>query len=175
MYSNQTRDATLAELISTARGFEIGYVALQLKDRPLNGLALTTPSDEGPSNKHVDQISSKTLDDLVSESIDEVLTELIGTKPKEAVYDYLERNYSLARDNIPKNLPKFIELLESTFGRGSRTICKGIARRMFEKLGWEFTEVRGFELLDYLEAARARVARELIEHAKAANHNHTSL
>ena len=162
-------------LKSISCGFVFGYVALSLKERPLNGLTLTSPSDELPATTHTGQVSSKTLDDLICEAIDEVLTDLIGSKPKEAVYDYLERNRALSRDRIPKNLPEFVELLESTFGRGSRTICKVIARRLFEKLGWEFTEIRGFELPDYIEAARARIARELIEHAKAANHNHTSL
>lgn len=138
----------------------------------MNDLASTTPLQEDLVGSSVDP---KTLDELVFDSIDEVLTDLLGRKPKEAVYDYLERHYSLARDMIPKNLRKFIELLDMTFGRGSKTICKAIARRLFDKLGWEFTEIKGFELLDYLEAARARIARELIEKAKAANHNHTSL
>jgi len=138
----------------------------------MNGLALT---DSPPESRISPSIGSKTLDDLISESIDEVLANLIGTKPKEAVYDYLERNHALSRDRIPKNLEKFVELLEGTFGKGSRTICRAVARRLFEKLGWEFNEIKGFELLDYIEAARARIARELIEQAKAANHNHTSL
>jgi hypothetical protein len=138
----------------------------------VNGLASTVSDAEAGDSSSV---SLKTLDELIFESIDEVLTDLLGRKPKEAIYDYLERNHSLARDMIPKNLRKFIELLESTFGRGCKTICKAIAKRLFDKLGWEFTEIKGFELLDYLEAVRARIARELIEKAKSANHDHTSL
>lgn len=143
-----------------------------MKERPLNGLAMTAAP---PESSNPSRIEAKTLDDLVFESTDEVLTDLIGRRPKEAVYDHLERNYSIARDAIPKNLPKFVELLEATFGRGSGTICKAIVRRLFQKLGWDFTEIKGFEFLDYLETARARIARELIEQAKSANRNQTSL
>lgn len=138
----------------------------------MNDLALTTsPSDPAVASS----LEPKTLDELIFESTDEVLTDIIGRKPKEAIYDYLERNYSIARYTIPKNLSKFVEVLEATFGRGSATICKAIVRRLFQKLGWEFTEIKGFEFLDYLEAARARIARELIEQAKSANSRHTSL
>jgi hypothetical protein len=149
-----------------------GFDALQLKEKSLNGLALATSPPDPPTSSGLE---SKTLDDLIFESADEVLTDLIGRKPKEAIYDYLERNYSIARYAIPKNLSKFVELLETTFGRGSATICRAIVRRLFQKLGWEFTEIRGFDFLDYLEAARARIARELIEQAKTENHRHTSL
>lgn len=145
---------------------------MQLKEKSLNELALTTQPQDRPI---ASDSEPKTLDDLIFESADEVLTDIIGRKPKEAVYDHLERNYSIARYAIPKNLPKFVEVLEATFGRGSATICRAIVRRLFQKLGWEFTEIKGFEFLDYLEAARARIARELIEQAKSASHRHTSL
>jgi hypothetical protein len=149
-----------------------GYVALQLKGRALNGLVSTTPL---PDDIHAQVTGPKTLDDLVLESVDEVLADLLGRKCKEAIYDHLERNYSIDRENIPKNLQKFFELLEETFGRGSKTIGKAVIRKLFEKLGWEFGEVGPFEFFDYLNAIRARIARELIEHAKSANRQYNKL
>ena len=149
-----------------------GYVALQLKERQLNDLASTTPL---PVSMHAQITEPKTLDDLVLESVDEVLADLLGRKCKEAIFDHLERNYSIARENIPKNLQKFFELLEEAFGRGSKTIGKAVIRKLFEKLGWEFGEVGSFEFFDYLDAIRARIARELIEHAKSANRQHNTM
>lgn len=149
-----------------------GCVALQLKERQLNDLASTTPL---PGSMHEQVTDPKTLDDLVLESLDEVLADLLGKKCKEAIYDHLERNYSIAREKIPENLQKFFELLEETFGRGSKTIGNAVIRKLFEKLGWEFGEVGSFEFFDYLDAMRARIARELVEHAKSANRQYNTL
>ena len=116
-----------------------------------------------------------TLDGLLVESIDEVLIGLLGRKTREAIYDYIERNYYFNRENLPKNLHKFFELLDRTFGKGSKTIGNAIIKKLFEKLKWEFAEIPGFEFFDYLEAARARIARELIEQAKSGTKEYNPL
>lgn len=112
-------------------------------------------------------MSAKTLNNLLSESIDEVLTDLLGRKARQAVYDYLARNCSLAKEDIPENMEKFFEVTEEAFGKGSRTIAKCIVKRLFLKLEWKFENIPGFEFQDYLEMARARIARELVDKAKA--------
>lgn len=112
-------------------------------------------------------LNAKTVDSLVGESIDQALDDLLGRRAKEAIYDYLERNYSLARDDIPKNMEKFFRLTGETFGKASRTIARCIVKRLWEKLGWKFEGINGFEFSDYLEMAKARIARELVQKAKA--------
>ncbi len=112
-------------------------------------------------------LNAKTLDGLLDDSIDQVLGDLLGTKAKEAIYDYLERNYSIAREDIPKNIEKFFTLTEKMFGKGSKTIARCIMKRLCEQLGWKFEDIQGFEFSDYLEAVRARIARELVKNAKA--------
>ena len=116
-----------------------------------------------------------TLDSSIVESVDEVLTDLLGEKTREAIYDYLERNYSFGKEHVPKNLHKFFELLDQTFGKGSKTIGNAIIRKLFEKLDWEFAEIPAFEFFDYLEAVRARIARELVEQAKSGREEYDSL
>lgn len=135
-----------------------------MQRRPLN--QATTPSSVTRDSAILD-LNAKTLDSLLGESIEQVLEDLLGRKAKEAIYDHLERNYSLARDDIPKNIEKFFRLTEETFGKGSKTIARCIVKRLSENLGWKFEDIHGFEFSDYLEAARARIARELVEKAKA--------
>lgn len=130
--------------------------------RPLNGPTRIAPFAQPFSSC----VRSNTLDDLLRDSIDEVLGDLLGRRAREAVHDYLERNCSFGREDISKHLPKFFEFLEETFGRASKTIGRAIARSLFDKLGWEFQDNPNFEFFDYLEAARARMAREVIEWAK---------
>lgn len=112
-------------------------------------------------------VNAKTLNDTLSESIEEVLTDLLGRKARQAVYDYLARNCSVAKEEVPENMDKFFEVTEEAFGKGSRTIAKCIVKRLFKKLEWNFEDIPGFEFQDYLEMARARIARELVEKARA--------
>jgi hypothetical protein len=115
---------------------------------------------------HAPNLESYRLEDLLAASIHEVLGDLMGTRAREAIYSYLERNYQIARDLIPRNLETFFAVLEQICGKSSRTIGRAVAARLFAKLGWKFTEVKGFEFLDYLEAARARITRESMERLK---------
>jgi hypothetical protein len=118
-------------------------------------------------SQYADDNSVESVDELLLQCVDEALSELLGKRAKEAVYDYLERNQSLPRSDIPKHLNKFLELLDETFGKASKTICRSIIRRMYDKLNWKFYEIPDYEFMDYLEAIRTRIAKVLIEHAKA--------
>ncbi len=134
---------------------------------------METPLNEPQSSNSVTVdsvarfLNPKTLDGLIADSIDHVLSDVLGRKAKEAIYDYIERNYSVAREDIPKNIEPFLTLMEEVFGRGSKTIARCIMKRVWQRLGWEFTDIPGFEFLDYLDAARARIAREVVQKAKA--------
>ena len=119
------------------------------------------------TDQQLQAAGAKALNDLLLESIDEVLDNLLRRKAREAIYQYLARTYSVARDNVPGNMDKFLQLTEEAFGKGSRTIAKCIVKRLFEKLGWKFEEIHGFDFYDYLEFARARMAREFVQKAKA--------
>jgi hypothetical protein len=102
------------------------------------------------------------VDALLVESMHEALTDLLGRRAREAIYDHLERNRLIARNEIPDRLCDFLRLLDETFGKGSRTIGKVIARKLYAKLGWEFVEISSYGLEDYLEVARVRVGKGLI-------------
>lgn len=102
---------------------------------------------------------------LVLESIDEALTDLLGRRAREAIYDYLERNCLVAIGELPNRLDAFLTLLDDTFGKGSKTIGKVVAKRLYSKLEWDFTEIPGYALTDYVQAARTRIAREVVKHA----------
>jgi hypothetical protein len=109
---------------------------------------------------------AKSLDELLLQCVDEILLELLGRRTREAVYDHLERSQSLARNDIPRHVNKFVELLDETFGKGAKTICKSIIRRMYDKLEWKFYEMPDYEFMDYLDAIRARISKVLVESAK---------
>jgi hypothetical protein len=136
----------------------------EAKDHTINSFS----SDHG--NPVYDPLSQpNTLNDLILDSIDETLSDLLGTRGRDLIYDHIARNYSFGREDIPLHLNEFLILLETTFSKGSKTICRTIIRRLYSKLGWDFNPVPCFGLNDYLEATKARIGRELFERAKV-NH-----
>jgi hypothetical protein len=135
--------------------------------RPVNPLNRIIASSFTSGGLLAPSTTAESLDDLLLECIDEVLVDLLGRRSREAIYDCLERDQSLARTDIPEHMTLFIQLLEETFGKGSRTIWKAVVKRMYEKLEWKFYDNPGYEFIDYMEEIRGKVTRALIEHARS--------
>ena len=108
--------------------------------------------------------TSNVFDRLLVESVDVALGDLLGERTRNQIYDYLAAHYSYGREEIPERIAEFYSFLEDTFGTGSKTIGRTIVRRLFDRLGYEYVNVPGFEFFDYLEAVRARVARDAAGH-----------
>jgi hypothetical protein len=101
------------------------------------------------------------LEGLLLDSIEETLSDLLGCRAKEAVFDHLERNYFVGREETTRSLGDLFCVLEDTFGRGSKTIGKAIAKKVYFKLNWEFVDIPEYELTDYLANVKIRLAREM--------------
>jgi hypothetical protein len=77
----------------------------------------------------------KDVDRLLIESIDDVLADLLGRQVRETFYDFLERNYYIGREEIPRRLSDFLLILERTFGKSGKTIERTLAKRLCTQLG----------------------------------------
>src|SRR3989337_4273345 len=131
---------------------------VSIEERPLRAGVTTVRGNQGHCAgvpAHTDAFSA-----LLLESIDEALTDLLGRRAREAVYDYLERNCLVARNELPTRLEAFLTLLDDTFGKGSKTIGRVVARRLYSKLEREFIEVAGDELVGYVGAVKTRNGSE---------------
>jgi hypothetical protein len=116
------------------------------------------------------------FDQMLIESVDQALRDLLGDRTRNQIYDYLSTHYNYGREEIPERIEDFYTFLENTFATGSRTVGRTIIRRLFTRLGYEYVNVPGFEFFDYLEAVRARVARDtakqrLIQQPVKCTHN----
>lgn len=102
---------------------------------------------------------SKALANLVSDSIDETLTDLLGSRTREAVYGYLQRKYSLTKNDLANNPDQLFTIFERNFGvPAKRVIGRAIARKVYTKLDWKFQPVPHFEFADYMDKVKARFA-----------------
>jgi hypothetical protein len=119
-------------------------------------LSVVVPFSASPPPPTQDNDSS-TLDSLLLECIDEVLTDILSTRSRDAVYSNLERTRFLARNEVPKHLDVFFQLLEEILGKGSKIIGKAIARKLCSRLGLQFEETPRLEFADLLTTVRMRL------------------
>ncbi len=96
--------------------------------------------------------NQKSNGQILLEVIDESLHELFSPRAREALYDHLERNYAIGRDDIPKHLDQFSSVLRKNFGRSGRTIERRIEKKYCEKTGKEFHDGADYLLSDYVES-----------------------
>ena len=104
---------------------------------------------------------SKDFDRLLLDSIDDALGAL-GESAKQSVYSHIERNYKVARNEIPENLQQFQEGLEKIFGIGARLIEILIMKNLYAKIGHSFVmeKNRQLEFIKYVNAARLNFPKE---------------
>jgi hypothetical protein len=119
-------------------------------------LAVVVPFSASPGPPTEDN-SSSTLDSLLLECIDEVLTGILGTRSRDAVYSNLERTRLVARNEVPKRLDVFFELLEVILGKGSKIIERAITKKLYSKLGLEFKETSSLEFADHIRTVRMKL------------------
>ncbi len=107
----------------------------------------------------------RALTRLLSDSITDTLTDLLGTRVREAIYDFLERKHSISRDEIPQNTDVLFRLFEQNFGPASTKVFgKMIVKKMYSKLDWEFQPNLNLEFNDYLERIKTKLANQALDH-----------
>jgi hypothetical protein len=88
------------------------------------------------------------------ESIDETIGALFGQNVLEALYLNLKNKRSIRREEISNQLPTLSVVLQQYFGSSAATIGRSIARRLYSKLGFQFTNRDDYQLIDYVRDAK---------------------
>jgi len=92
------------------------------------------------------------------ESIDQTITVLLSQGVLDALYDHLQIFHSIARDQVPDSLDTLLNALVQIFGdRGAETITKAVAKKLFFRLGIEFTDKPSRTLLEYVDQAKMKL------------------
>jgi hypothetical protein len=92
------------------------------------------------------------------ESVDDTISSLCGANVVEPFHTYLKSRFELDQNNLPECLSILASAIESAFGETpSRTICKAIARKLYNKFGCEFVEMKGYGIGEYVELAKMRL------------------
>ena len=96
---------------------------------------------------------------ILLEAVEEGLSSL-GDSPKQAIFFHLETSFKIRKGSIPRNLTEFAEALEEIFGPGAFCIEKLIAKRLYEKLGLEFEEAKGWNFLECVNNLKKSVRQD---------------
>ena len=73
------------------------------------------------------------FEQLVNETIDSVLSSL-GTACRWAVYDYVEREHELKKNDVADHITEFSEALEQIFGDAAALLEIEMIRRLYRKV-----------------------------------------
>ena len=98
------------------------------------------------------------LDDLLLSAVDETLKPVFREEGTKVIYDYLENNSHLKREEIAERPEIFSAGLETLMLSAAPVIEKFILKNLYCKLGLRFREKEGYEFSDYIKQFTQRSA-----------------
>jgi len=96
------------------------------------------------------------LDDLLLSVVDETLRQVFREAGTKVIYDYLENNSHLEREEIAEKTEVFSSGLEKLLVSGAPVIEKLILKNLYRRLRLEYEEKEGYEFLGYIKELRKR-------------------
>jgi len=96
------------------------------------------------------------LDDLLLSVVDETMRNVFREPGTKVLYNYLENNSHLKREEIAEKPEVFSTGLEKLLGSGAHVIENLILKNLYSKLGLKFEEKEGYGFSDYVKELRKR-------------------
>ncbi len=93
------------------------------------------------------QLSNYVIDLIIEKSLNQVF----GETSTRLIYDYIESNHHLRREDVPENLEIFFSSLEDMYGFGAKVLKKMVLKKLHTKLGLRYEEKEGYSFSDYIE------------------------
>lgn len=87
-------------------------------------------------------ISEKEFNVQLLCAIDEGLKQIFTEAAMKTIYSYLDKQYSLKREDIPEKLDVFIQGLENFFKSGAVVIHLVILKNLYSSLGFEVRRIQ---------------------------------
>jgi len=88
---------------------------------------------------------------LLLQTIDENLKHIFRETATHIIYQFLENNYSLRREEIPEKLETFMEGLQEFFRSGAHVIEQSILKELHANLGLKYKSREDYRFVDYVE------------------------
>lgn len=124
-------------------------------------ISSTTLQEEAKSMTSPISESQRSHDfkELLLEAVDAALSPL-GDSSKQAIYFYLEKNFTVKKQDIPNKIEEFTNAIEEIFGYGAKILEVEIMKHLYVKIGSTFEyfpEKDDLLFVEYINAARMHV------------------
>ena len=90
------------------------------------------------------------FDELLLKVIDAELKQIFGEAATLIIYNHLERNYSLKREEIPEKLEVFAMGLEGFLSSGAQVVERIILEKVYSSFGFQCQVKEGYRFVDYV-------------------------
>jgi hypothetical protein len=102
----------------------------------------------------VNHEQSRDFNSLLLECIQETITALLSQQVTESIFAHLKATHNISKEDVPNSLNLLTSTLEMTFGSSAKIVGKAIAKRLYARLGLEFSNDHRRTLVDYVEQAK---------------------
>lgn len=102
----------------------------------------------------------KSFDEIFTEAVEEGL-ETLGESAKQMIFFYLEKEFSLSKDEISKNPEALVQGLEKIFKAGALVLERIIIEKLYLKLGLKYEERDNNSFIDCVKQAKEEMQRKL--------------
>lgn len=100
-------------------------------------------------------MSKRKFEKLLLVAVDEGLSSL-GESSRQAIYSYLDKNFRIKRQEIPRKIEAFAGAIENIFGQGASLLEILIMQKLHDKVGqqikWQTS--RDLTLAEYVSVAK---------------------
>jgi hypothetical protein len=100
-------------------------------------------------------LSKRKFEKLLLVAVDEGLSSL-GESSRQAIYSYLDKNFRIKRQEIPRKIEAFAGAIENIFGQGASLLEILIMQKLYDKVGqqikWQTS--RDLTLAEYVSVAK---------------------
>jgi hypothetical protein len=100
-------------------------------------------------------LSKRKFEKLLLVAVDEGLSSL-GESSRQAIYSYLDKNFRIKRQEIPRKIEAFAGAIENIFGQGASLLEILIMQKLHDKVGqqikWQTS--RDLTLAEYVSVAK---------------------
>lgn len=96
------------------------------------------------------------LDDLLLSAVDETVKQVFKEVGANVIYDYLENNCHLKREEIAEKPEVFSANLRKLLKSGATVVERMILKNLYSKLQLKYEEKQGYEFLDYIKELKEK-------------------
>jgi hypothetical protein len=100
-------------------------------------------------------LSKRKFEKLLLVAVDEGLSSL-GESSRQAIYSYLDKNFRIKRQEIPRKIEAFAGAIENIFGQGASLLEILIMQKLHDKVGqqikWQTS--KDLTLAEYVSVAK---------------------